>query len=245
MIATNLEEGMGLGNQLFSYVMCRVLALDLNTDFGIGHPELFKGSSFMNLDFGRNLQWLRFKFSEQRIDTPEGVDIRGYDKRVKDIKDNTLIMGLWQDENYWKHRLMEIDKWLAVEPLKMPKNLCVINFRGGEYKGVADLYLTHDYWSLAVSEMKAKGAKKFIVVTDDMEEALKFFPDFEVMHEIGRDWRMIRYANYLILSNSSFAVLPALLNENVKLVLVPRFWAGRNVGYWKLPQNEYKKFTYI
>ena len=35
MIVTELYNGQGLGNQLFSYVMTRVLALDKGYDFGI------------------------------------------------------------------------------------------------------------------------------------------------------------------------------------------------------------------
>jgi hypothetical protein len=94
--------------------------------------------------------------------------------------------------------------------------------------------------------MKAlKPHMRFEVHTDDIEEAKKFFPDYPITHDIGLNWRSIRYAKYLILANSSFAILPALLNLDVQKVIAPRYWARRNVKVWALPQNYYKKFNYI
>lgn len=55
MIVTELYDGQGLGNQLWSYVVTRVLALDRGFEFGIINPEKFKGSSFLSLDFGKQV----------------------------------------------------------------------------------------------------------------------------------------------------------------------------------------------
>ena len=245
MIVGTFWQGSGLGNQLFRYVATHVVAADLGTKFGMDNPELFKGD-FMNLDMGIAPQWLQHRFEEQRINNEQGVDIRPYDPRVKDIKDHTRIDGEFQAEKYFEHRLDEVRSWLKVEELEVPEDVCVINFRGGEYVGVPDLFLPQEYWDTAIAYMKKINRNfRFKVVTDDIETARKFFPRLEITHEIGADWRAIRYAHYLILSNSSFGILPALLNQNAKVIIAPNFWAGRNVRYWKLPQNEYKSFTYL
>ena len=55
MLITELYNGQGLGNQLACYVTTRVLAMDLGYDFGIMHPERFKGADFMDLDFGHQV----------------------------------------------------------------------------------------------------------------------------------------------------------------------------------------------
>ena len=56
MIVTELYNGQGLGNQLWSYVVTRTLALDRSLDFGIMSPEKFKGKAFLDIDFGKEVK---------------------------------------------------------------------------------------------------------------------------------------------------------------------------------------------
>lgn len=243
MIVGRIHEGSGLGNQLFRYVMTRVIALDLGVDFGFEGIENFKGNFFINLDMGKAPVWDN-DFVELRINE-NGVDIRGVDPEVKNVKDGTRIDGEFQAEAYWKHRLPEIKEWLKVLPCEVPKYGCIINFRGGEYKNSPDLYLTQEYWDQAIQLMEKENPNiLFHVVTDDPEEAKKFFPKFGVSHDMELDYRLIQSANYLILSNSSFAIWPALLGD-AKKIIAPKFWARRNLGFWAMQQNEYDRFTYI
>lgn len=246
MITGIFWQGSGLGNQLARYVMTRVLALDKGLDFGMKNPELFKGQSFMTLDMGKEYKGHYYEYVEKRVNNEQGVDIRDYDwEGILHIKDNTLIDGEFQGEKYYMHHLDRIKEWLKVEPLDMPDNVCVINFRGGEYVGVKDLFLPKEYWDLAISKMKLINPNMiFEVHTDDIETARQFFSDYKIVKDIGINWRSIRYAKYLILSNSSFAILPALIGDAVT-IYAPLHWAGRNVGYWKMRQNEYNRFIHI
>jgi len=246
MIAGIFHQGSGLGNQLHRYVMTRVLALDKGYEWGMVQPSQFKGASFMDLGIkmGVNIDPKFNYFNEKKV-VENGVDIRGYDPEINFVEDNTIIDGEFQDERYFEHRLSEIREWLRVEPLDLPDDLCIINFRGGEYQGVSDLFLRKEYWEQAINLMKQKYPNiRFEVHTDDIVSAKHFFSEF-MISDIGLNWRTIRYAKHLILSNSSFAILPALLNENAKEIIAPRYWARRNTGVWALPQNYYKKFTYI
>lgn len=224
-----------MGNQLARYVAVRCLALEKGHEFGVINPENFKGKSFMKLDIGVPVHDLLHEFNEKKTLNEHGHDIREYDSTVLNVEDFTLLDGEFQDERYFISHLDEIREWLKVEPIES-KN--VINFRGGEYVGVKDLFLPKEYWDLSVDET-------YEVHTDDTETARQFFPNLKIISDIELNWRSIRYAKNLILSNSSFAILPALLNETMGNIVAPKWWAGYNKGYWQLPQNHYSKFTYL
>lgn len=244
MILGYFHQGSGLGNQLHRYVATRVLALDKGYEFAmLGN---FKGESFMDIDYGttKPCEVQEGEFNEKKV-VENGVDIRSYDPEINFVEDNTIIDGEFQDERYFAHRLDEVRDWLAVEWLDMPDDVCVIGFRGGEYVGVADLFLTKDYWDDAIARMKEINPNmKFEVHTDDIATASQFFPDYLITNGIAVNWRSVRYAKYLIISNSSFFILPALLGD-AKLIIAPRYWARRNTKVWALPQNYYKRFKYI
>lgn len=258
MIAGIFHGGSGLGNQLHRYVMTRVLALDNKTEFNDDHkwgmlnPENFKGASFMKLDMGTPVTMDYFnateswRHQEAKKINEDGNDVRDYDENISIwVLKRTIIDGEFQGEKYYEHHLDKIKDWLSVEPLEMPDDLCVIGFRGGEYVGVRDLFLPHSYWATAVQHMKdLHPGIRFEVHTDDVVTAKEFFPDFECIHDIGLNWRSVRYANHLIIANSSFYILPSLLGD-AQEIIAPHFWAGRNKGHWQLEQNQYKRFTYI
>ena len=227
MIAGIFYQSSGLGNQLARYVATRVLALDKEYKFAMlykgndpNKDDGFKGKSFMNINWGVDPYPMPdHYFNEKNIRNEQGIDISSYDPEFNFIKDNTIIDGEFQDERYWEHREKEVNEWLRVEPLDMPDDLCVISHRGGEFTLFPDLYLPQGYWDFAISEMKKVNPNmKFQVQTDDVIEAKRMFPEFEVIHEIGYNWRAIRYARYLIVGNSSFSILPSWLG-NAKLIL--------------------------
>lgn len=255
-----LHSGSGLGNQLFRYVATRALAEEKGFEWGMVAPENFKGNSFMSLDMGVSFPGTyttgaggevipissMASFAEKKV-VENCVDIRGYDPEYNFIADNTVIDGEFQDIRYWGHRIPDFTDWFNVDYLPMPHNTCVISFRGGEYQAVPDLYLTKEYWIEAMEQIRQKRPDtKFIAVTDDVAAARAMLPEsVKVYHDIGMDWRMIRNAGALILSNSSFCILPALMNTHAHTILAPRYWARRNTKVWALPQNYYSKFTYI
>ena len=226
------HKGSGLGNSLFRYIETRVLAMDKQLGWGMIGKGLFKGHTFLNLDFGDEpdfpiaIEWPSGR-THIESDLPRfQEDTSDYDwAGINGINDGTIIDGEFQGEKYWEHHKDKIDSWLRVEPLDLSDDMCIINFRGGEYQYVPELFLTLDYWNKAVEMMKKENPNMiFRVVTDDVEMAKLYFPNYEIQHEIGKDWRSIRFARYLILSNSSFAILPAWLNTNCKLILAPKFW---------------------
>ena len=250
-----LHKGSGLGNQLHRYVATRVLALNKGYEFGMVAPELFKGASFMKLDMGEK------NVFPYHIEEPAGkivVDMPSpdvhlplweeWDKQVYDpdfnfIQDNTIIDGNFEDERYFGDYLYEISQWLETEWLNVPDDVCVIGFRGGEFYTVPELGLPKEYFAEARILMLQRNIRmKFEVHTDDPELAKQFFPNDKIIHDIGINWRSMRYAKYAIISNSSFYILPRLLNGG--LTIAPRYWNRYNTKKWDYPQNYYKSFQY-
>ena len=268
MIAGIFHQGSGLGNQLARLVATRVRATDLGVDWGMmynhdnsGKERGFKGQSFLDIghwDKGSKktlIKWdstiaepanetFNIWYEKSVRDDISGVDIRSYDPEFNFIEDNTIIEGEFQDERYWEHREQEVNEWLKVEPLEVPDDTCVIGFRGGEFALYPDLFLTKEYWEEAMNIMIEKhGIKRFEVHTDDERLAKEFFGDIPVIHDIGINWRSMRYAKHAIIANSSFFILPRWLRNGV--TIAPRYWGRRNTKVWSLPQNYYKRFTYI
>lgn len=259
MIIGILHKGSGLGDQLFSYVATRVRAYELGLPFSFVGKEYFKGKDFMVLDWGEPNEYTH------HVEEPSGkviihekhklfvVDKPYYDPEFNFIEDGTVIDGFGaQDERYWKHRLDVIKQWVQTPPyikapIGIPPNICVVNVRGGEYRAVPELLLPESYWQSAMDyKRRLMPNMVFQVHTDDPEyvKSLSVFKDCPVISGIKLNWTAIREARHLIISNSAFAILPAHLNPHKPHVVAPRYWAGRNVGEWRRPQNFYFKFTY-
>lgn len=259
MIASFFHEGSGMGNQLFRYVTTRVLAKDKGFEFGMVRPDRFKGRDFMKLDMGVpiDVPWElergtgrvvlvdRPVWEEKKVTDQNGVDIRSYDPEINFVEDGMVIDGSFEDPRYFEHRLDEIREWLTVEPMKLRSNLCVIGFRGGEFTIFPDLFLTKDYWHTAIAFMlEWNPSMTFEVHTDDPLSAARFFPTYPIIHNIEVNWRSVRHARYVIMANSSFYIMPALLGSAEKII-APRFWARRNTKTWAMASNYYKRFMYI
>ena len=262
MILGIFHQGSGLGNQLHRYVATRVRAADLGVDWammynpdGSGKEIGFKGKSFINIDWeNQEDKFLelnladskKIKYWNEKKVVENGVDVRSYDPEFNFVEDNTIIDGEFQDERYWEHREKEVNEWLKVEPLEIPNDLCVIGFRGGEFAVYPDLFLTKEYFDEAVKKMlEINPNMRFEVHTDDLLSARNFFGwnDLPIIHDIGVNWRSMRYAKYAIIANSSFFILPRWLRNGV--TISPRFWGRHNTKVWSLPQNYYKRFQYI
>jgi hypothetical protein len=270
MVVTEIYNGQGLGNQLACYVTTRVLALDKGFDFGIMNPYKFKCLDFMKLDFGLEVtggsspfegappitlpNGIVNYFREKDIRHLNGSDIRIDDCRLNLIEDNTKLDGVFQSETQIIHRKEEIKEWLKVNPEAdcydfSNENICVINFRGGEYAGIPNFYLNSNYWNNAVGRMLEINPNfEFVVITDDINRAKGVFPNFKVLHfNIGTDYSIIKNAHYLILSNSSFPYFATLTSETIKYILAPKYWGRHNIsdGYWSCGYNIYQNYNYI
>lgn len=275
MIGTEFLKGQGLGNQLFCYVTARCIALERGCAFGTAGQEQLavnihskKGMYFMDMDLGEKIgedgvpkgslkrydeKELRFFQGTSRHDMEHGCYVAGEDPALHGLPDDTLIYGNMQDEGYFGKYREQIREWLKVRPEYdshefTRDNLCIINYRGGEYTGHPELYLDRSYWMNGMKNMrKIRPDMEFIIVTDDPEAARKLLPGLPVYHsDLDRDYVMIKNARYLLLSNSTFAFFPAYTSETLRAAIAPKYWARHNVsdGYWASEQNIYSIFQY-
>lgn len=232
MVKGILHRGSGLGNQLHRYVGTKIIALEKGEEHSMIAPELFKGGGLFNLNLKDETKYT--------VEEPSG--------RVIPESYEGVVDGEFQAEKDFIGHLDEVREWLKVEPIEMHEDVCVINFRGGEYAGVPELFLPYAYWLDGVRKMvNINPNMRFLIATDDEKLARIMLPGINVIEpDTGIHWRAIRYAKYLILSNSSFAILPAYLNENVKKIIAPKYWARYNTKEWINPDNStYSKFSYI
>ena len=273
MIGTEFIEGYGLGNQLFCYVTARCIAMERGCEFGTANQQQLgnvfhshRGMYFMDIDLGKEItedmkkSYHHFEDADDRLyigssvhDMNNGCYIIGANPAIHQVPDNTLLYGNMQDESYFEKYRQEIRQWLHVRPEAdsheyTRDNLCIINMRGGEYTGHPELYLDRKYWLQAISNMrKIRSDMTFMVVTEDEEAARKVLPEYEIHHfDMGKDYVTIKNARYLILSNSSFAVLPTMTSETLQYAIAPKYWARHNVsdGFWSSEQNIYSFLHY-
>lgn len=274
MIGTEFIDGQGLGNQLFCYVTARVAAETNGYEFGTAGQERFavnihsnRGMYFMDVDLGHRItaeEKKAFKVwhdAEDRLyignsghDLTHGCYVAGADPDLRSVEDGTLLYGNMQAESYFIDYLPQVRQWLKVKPEYdsyeySRENLCVINMRGGEYTGSPELLIGRKYWLHGIKEMKKiRPDMEFVIITDDVKTAERILPGIEAHHfDIGKDYVTIKNAHYLLLSNSSFACMPAHTSETLQFAIAPKYWARHNVsdGYWASEQNIYSLFHYM
>ncbi|MBP3819879.1 MAG: glycosyl transferase [Butyrivibrio sp.] len=273
MIGTEFIPGYGLGNQLFFYIVTRCMALDKGVEYGFINPgqvgnvaQSHQGMYFMDIDMGKEIPMAdkdkftifteqddRLYMGNSKHDMANGCYISGPDPKLFEIEDNTLIYGNLQDQSYFEKYRDQIKDWLKVKPEYesyeyTADDLCIINIRGGEYTNHPELYLDRKYFLNAIKNMKKiNPAMRFMVVTEDEEAARKILPEYECHHfDMGKDYVTVKNARYLILSNSSFSIMPVMSSTELKYAIAPKYWARHNIsdGFWSSEQNIYTFLHY-
>jgi hypothetical protein len=269
MLATEILNGQGIGNQLFCYVTTRSIAHDRGLEFGIKDTGWIgdkrynqNGFYWMNLDMGSlvpdNMQIYyeidkRLKLETCVHDMTHGCYISKYDENLINVSDNTMILGNMQDQKYFIHNKDLVKEWLKVKSEYdtyeyTDDNVCVLNFRGGEYVGFHELYLERKYWIDAMNNMtKINPNMEFVVITDDIKASQDMLPEIPAYHfSVDKDYTIIKNAKHVILSNSTFPFFAVFTSDTIENIIAPKYWARHNVsdGYWGSGQNLYSGWNY-
>jgi len=277
MITTNLTGN--LGNHMWQYAVCRTIAEKLGYDWGINpNPshDYFGGQSqmtFMNVDFGLPVDGITNEYHEpwKTYKHVDDVNITMLNESLYNISDNTILLGdngakggIYQSEDYIIDRKENIKKWFEIKDdfknksdiklaemgVKLDENLCVINFRGGEYRSIPNVLVRREYWKNAIDHMISLNPNmKFLLITDDVQCANSFMPfPIQAIHvDVGFDYYVVNQAKWVILSNSTFGWWAAWLNEKANKIIAPKYWARHNVsdGYWATGDAYTRSFTYM
>jgi hypothetical protein len=277
MITTNLTGN--LGNHMWQYAVCRTIAEKLGYEWGINpNPshDYFNGQSqmtFMNVDFGKPVEGITKEFHEtwKVFSHVDDVNITMLDPKLYEIEDNSIMLGrdgakggIYQSEDYIINRKEDIKKWFEIKSeskqtydklladmgINLDDNLCVINFRGGEYRRIPNVLVRKEYWKDAINHMLIINPNmKFLLITDDVQCANSFMPfPIQAIHiDVGFDFYVVNQAKWLILSNSSFGWWAGWLNTRTNKIIAPKYWSRHNVsdGYWATGDAYTRCFTYM
>ena len=228
----------------------------------------------MDVDFGKPVDGILTDFHE-KWDFHEGngekVWFNRLDTRLYEIDDNTRLIGdggavggIYQCEDYILDRKNDIKKWFKIndthkilfdDKLKemgivLNDDLCVINFRGGEYRNLKNVILRKEYWRDAITHMCSINPKmEFLIVSDDPNLAKTYMPfDINAIHvDIGFDFYVVNQAKWLIISNSSFSWWCAWLNNKANKIIAAKYFLSHNLsnGYWSQGESYTTNFTYL
>jgi hypothetical protein len=277
MITTNLTGNFG--NHMWQYTVCRVIAENLGYEWGVDSSpthDYHNGNNqmdFMDVDFGKPIQGITQDYHEpwKHYQHVDNVNITMFNASLYEIDDNTRLIGdngakggIYQSEDYIIDRKEDIKQWFNINDGKrlefeetltnlgitLDDDLCVINFRGGEYRGIPNVIVRKEYWRDSINHMlELNPNMKFLLITDDVQCAKSYMPfDIPAYHiSIGFDYYAVNQAKWLIISNSTFGWWPAWLNVNVNKIIAPKYWARHNVsdGYWSIGDSYTRGFDYM
>ena len=260
MLYLEFLDGQGLGNQLWNYVTLRSLSNKLGYEFEIINPNKFKGKSFLQISYSTN-KVRKKKFSGSHnlkifreklfYDKSLKTFVSDFDKEILQIKQNTLLKGLFQSEKYLFNN--DINQYIKLKnPDRYKSNCkdhkCILNIRGGEYKRFKELILPKSYWLHAMKNMKNTHKNmKFYIVTDDYDYAKNLLPELKILKgNMSDDFTQLFNSEYLIVSNSSFAYFPITMGEKPKKIIAPSKWSrfGNIHQRWISPANYYENWFY-
>jgi len=163
-------------------------------------------------------------------------------------KDNILIDGFFQSESFFDivkddiKKQFTIKKEYQVNIRDLTKNQLeniVIHIRRTDYINWGNeelgynLALPEMYYSNAMAQLDTAG-KNIILISDDILFAKKAFPIADAIYSENNseifDLQLLMQADYIILSNSTFAWWGAYLNTKVKTVYSPQYWLGFKIN---------------
>ena len=264
MIAVNFHAGQGMGNQLWVYVAARSIAEQLGMPHHVFNPEQFKGAAFLEIDPGVSISERTglpritaqdfAPFTEQLFfDAELDYFASDFDARVRELRPNTLLDGLFQSEEYFFGDLTRLGRYLRLKPeyaakQLVPEDCCVIYIRGGEYKRYKNLILPESYWRSAMGNMQERfGINRFIAVSDDDRYVKALLPELPfVPGGMAEDYVALSQARFAIVANSSWGYFPAKTGILGKQVIAPMHWSRFNNPFsrWASPANFYQDWLW-
>jgi len=291
MIVTEIYRGSGLGNQIWNLVVSRILAHRHGYKWGVKKSTPFKARKFMpDFDYGEEVTGGHTPREGQPPESlPDGIThyIRERNDPLpqcghsgiffdpglwNNLPDNSKIDGLFQCLEYINDCKDDIRQWLShnVNVTEYSdEDICVIHFRGGEYLITASWLEPKFYENARYRMLEHNPNMKFVVVTDDPENANKFIPWAEVVGattlneqedieqgtgffkyiggNIGVDYSILHNARNVIMSASTFSFWPVWTSNVSPKVIAPKYWFDHKTsnGWWRGDDMIVRDWDYI
>ena len=214
-----------LGNQLFQYAICRIVAEKNGYEYSI--PKEWQGQNLFECSLGVDCE------QEENLNTfKEGEN--KFNPEVFDVKDNTILDGFWQSDKYlygYEEKIKEWFKPKKINSINIEDDTCVIHLRMKDRYN-RDLKLPKEYFDIAKRIVKSKVDQsiKFLIVTDSPEMAKSYFKDDEITNNnMEADFFTIYQAKHKIISASTFSWWASWLNATKdSLIIAPNRWFNYN-----------------
>lgn len=202
MICNELYNGQGLGNQLWNYVVARIIAKEKGFPFSIIGRSKFKGKDFMVLDFGMDLQdgisfeggppyklpkGIQHYYKEKRENLLHTqTDITRTDTTLFNIQPNTKFDGNCQSTKYLAGHREDVLSWIKIKSEysqhTTDEDTCIIHMRCGDFANLKDVFLPVTYYEQAMMHVKKIHPQvKFCCITDQAEKAREILPGVEII----------------------------------------------------------------
>lgn len=275
----------GLGNQMFQYALGRTLAMEHDTKLliDLSHlenqpenetPREYELDCFsVNAKFTHKpapteeqLRKLLLKKLSFKIFFEKGFP---FNKEVLNLPDQTLLIGYWQSEKYFKEYAKQIrSEFIFTKPLSDAKQKMLeeilacptsvsFQIRRGDYVSNPNSKKFHGltsmtYYDKAVRHIE-KNVKKpvFYVISDDpkwCEKNIKLnHQTIFLNHVPGTGWEdmyLMSQCKHNIIANSSFGWWGSWLNKNPeKIVIAPKTWAQeKSADYTDVALDSWVRF---
>lgn len=259
MIQANL--GGRLGNHMFQYAVCRIVAEKNNYNFKIAdigeetapYPEDINHhifTYFPNLDKGVVDGQIRHIYQEN----PQQY----YDPNIFNIPDYTKLYGYFQTEKYFEGYEDKLKEWFSVEMDDITKNIlnqypvdeyCYIHFRCYVF-GEGQTHISLKFYLDAINKVReVKPDLKVLIITEDIELTKRVFEHTNctiISNDMMVDYKLLYFSKYCIISPSTYSWWAAWLSDKI-ITVAPNFWI-----YYDSPEKGWfpaeiksKKFIYV
>lgn len=236
----SIELAGRLGNHLFQYAAGRAFAERNGFKFCVPRPQSpcpdsdhvksWLGGELFSCDLGERYRRAWRTFREQN-DAYTEIPVRS----------RQHLVGYWQSPRYFDDHAEQVRAWFAM-PRTVPTHpdQCVIHFRARDAYAEPDHLLPKTYFNRAIATIRAvRPSAEFTVVTDNLDLARAYFPEFSVQQNTPRvDFELIQRAPFKIICASSFSWWAAWLGlPQSHLVIAPQRWLNHNFN--RSPQDEF------
>ncbi len=266
----------GLGNQMFQYATAKRLADKIQTTLLL---DVSTYDNMASIDTPRHYELSCYKISAKTANEhdlgrmlPQGYHAGlfykitrrlGIDKRLRPLgepnksfydimlraRDNTYIVGWWQNERYFKDvRKILLEEFepkeissYSKQLLKMVKasSSVSIHVRRGDYATNKNANKEHgllpiSYYERSIKFLRDRQAElRFFVFSDDIDWCKNnlrlgnrpVFVEGNVTDKSHEDIYLMQHCKHNIIANSSFSWWGAWLNDNPgKIVIAPKNW---------------------
>ncbi len=245
-----------LGNQIFQYAVCRLIAYKNNYNFYIhevGEPST-EGTHLKN--FFENLE-IGINEGNPSFHIHDDIYTQTFNPDILNSKDFTQLHGFFQSPKYFEGYEDVVRSWFNLtnneetnfflEKYKV-EDYCYIHLRGSDYKWHSHWFLEKEYYQNAMNYMKSRFPHiSFVIITDDINDSKNMFPEIDCeSSDMKTDFLKLLNSKYNIISNSTFSFWSAWLKEK-EMVIAPNNWLNYNrpdLGFYPVDMKE-SKFIYL